>query len=103
MRVSEGSIISDFLSSPDVRNGSEDSLKSQGSGVGFSHLCDKDEHEERTSVEVSDGDFSQEKIASEVGKSDFVDAPVSVDGVVVFATVILLDEIFPVVIEDVLN
>ena len=68
----EGTIVSDVLSSPDIGHSRDDTLKSQRNGVGFSHLGNEDEHQERTSVKVSDGDFSEEKITSKIGKTNFM-------------------------------
>lgn len=103
MRVVESVIVSDVFAGPVIRDGADDALKSEGYGVGFGHLGNKDEHGEAAGVEVSDGEFSQKEIATQVSETDFVDRPFSVDGVVIFASVVFFYKGFSVVGEDVLD
>lgn len=57
MRISEGSVVSEGLSSPDIRDSGEDTSKIQRYSVGFSHFGDEDNHQEGSGIEVSDGDL----------------------------------------------
>ena len=104
MRVSVSTIIPDILMTPDIRRDTENTLlPGERHGVGFAHLGNEDKHDKRTSVEVPDGQFSQKEIATEIGESNFMDGPFSEGSVVIFATVILLNESFFVVVGDVLE
>jgi hypothetical protein len=104
MRVSVSTIIPDILMTPDIRGDTENTLlPGERHCVGFTHLGNEDKHDKRTSVEVSDRQFSQKEIATEIGESNFMNGPFSEDSVVIFPTVILLNEAFFVVVGDVLE
>ena len=101
MRVSEGAVVPDILRSPWVIDSSNNTSHTQRNGISLSHLGNKDKHQERSGIEVSDGQFSEEQITTEIGETDFMDGPLSVGRVVVLAAVVLLSESLSVVGEDV--
>lgn len=104
MGVSESTIIPDILVTPDIRSGTENTLlPGESHGVGFAHLSNEDKHDKGTSIKVPDGQFSQEEISSHIRERNLMNGPFPVGGVVIFATIILLNEAFSVVVGDVLE
>jgi hypothetical protein len=102
--VSESTIIPDILVTPDIRSDTENTLlPGESHGVGFAHLGNEDKHDKGTSIEVPDGQFSQQEISSHISESNLMNGPFPIGGVVIFATIILLNEAFSVVGGDVLQ
>ena len=52
-----------------------------------------EEHEPAAGVEVADGQFPQEQVADSPAEDSLLDVPVPVDGVVTFASEVLVDEV----------
>lgn len=67
-----------------------DSL-SDGEGSGVENAGDVGEHDPGSGVEVSDGEFSQQKIRADIPPSDFVDTPFPPEGMVSFSSKVLID------------
>lgn len=57
MRVVISSVVFDLLVAPDIRNSSKNTSQSKWNGVGIGHFGYKNEHEERSGIEVSDWDL----------------------------------------------